>query len=111
MYVYVCTVLSPSDDSILIILMCIPHMCMYVCIVYHLRRSSRPSVTNVCMRAYILGLDSASPVRICLGIPITSKGTKMDEIRDSPFWNNLFDSFMKSIDWRSNRYVFRFYLG
>eukprot|EP01036_Dinobryon_divergens_P027179 gene27178-35905_t len=52
-----------------------------------------------------------SPVRICLGIPITSKGTKMDEIRDSPFWNNLFDSFMKSIDWRSNRYVFRFYLG
>lgn len=32
-------------------------------------------------------------------------------VLDSPFWTNLFDSFMKSIDWRSNRFVFKFYLG
>jgi hypothetical protein len=42
---------------------------------------------------------------------MTSKGTEMKEVVDSPFWTNLFDSFMKSIDWRSNEYVFRFYLG
>ena len=75
----------------------IVYVCMYEC--------------NVQLPMCMSGLDSANPVRICLGIPITSKGTKMDEIRDSPFWNNLFDSFMKSVDWRSNRYVFRFYLG
>jgi hypothetical protein len=59
----------------------------------------------------ILGKDSSNPVRICLGVPMTSKGTDMKEIVDSPFWTNLFDSFMKSIDWQSNRYIFRFYLG
>lgn len=59
----------------------------------------------------ILGKDSSNPVRICLGVPMTSKGTEMQEIVDSPFWSNLFDSFMKSVDWRSNRYIFRFYLG
>lgn len=32
-------------------------------------------------------------------------------MKESPFWTNLFDSFMKSIDWRSNRMVFKFYLG
>jgi hypothetical protein len=51
------------------------------------------------------------PIKICMAIPITSKGTDMKTIADSPFWNNLFDSFMKSIDWRSNKYIFRFFLG
>eukprot|EP00605_Chrysophyceae_sp_TOSAG23-4_P002886 GSChrysophyteH1.ASY1.ANO1.3181.1 assembled CDS len=55
--------------------------------------------------------DSTTPIRICIGVPITSKGTDMTSVRDSPLWSNLFDSFMKSIDWRSNRFVFGFYLG
>jgi hypothetical protein len=42
---------------------------------------------------------------------MTSKGTVMEDISHSPFWANLFDSFMKSIDWRSNRIIFKFYLG
>lgn len=49
--------------------------------------------------------------KICMAIPVTSKGTQMKSVADSPFWNNLFDSFMKSVDWRSNRYVFRFFIG
>lgn len=49
--------------------------------------------------------------KICMAIPVTSKGTQMKSVSDSPFWNNLFDSFMKSIDWRSNHYVFRFFIG
>ena len=59
----------------------------------------------------VTGMENANPVKICLGVPITSKGTEMKDVSDSPFWTNLFDSFMKSVDWRSNRYVFRFYLG
>lgn len=59
----------------------------------------------------VMSKDSDNPVRICIGVPMTSKGTDMLEISDSPFWTNLFDSFMKSIDWRSNRYIFRFYIG
>ena len=56
------------------------------------------------------GINS-KPLHICIGVPMTSKGTKMDSLKDSPFWSNLFDSFMHSVDWRSNKYVFRFYLG
>jgi hypothetical protein len=52
-----------------------------------------------------------SPLKICLAIPMTSKGTDMKDILDSPFWNNIFDSFMRSIDWRSNKYFYRFYIG
>ena len=59
----------------------------------------------------VAGTDNPNVGKICLGVPMTSKGTQMTNIADSPFWSNLFDSFMKSIDWRSNRYVFRFYLG
>jgi hypothetical protein len=59
----------------------------------------------------VTGLANQNTVKICLGVPITSKGTDMKTVADSPFWSNLFDSFMKSVDWRSNRYVFRFYLG
>lgn len=59
----------------------------------------------------IIGKDASNPVRVCLCVPMTSKGTDMKEIVDSPFFSNLFDSFMKSIDWRSNRYIFRFYIG
>lgn len=58
-----------------------------------------------------ISADSTQTVKICMGVPITSKGTEMAEVVDSPFWSNLFDSFMKSVDWRSNRYIFRFYLG
>lgn len=55
--------------------------------------------------------DEEPPTKICMAIPMTSKGTDMKEVVDSPFWSNLFDSFMRSIDWRSNKYVFKFYLG
>jgi hypothetical protein len=59
----------------------------------------------------INGLENAKPVKICIAVPVTSKGTQMSSVSDSPFWSNLFDSFMKSIDWRSNRYEFQFYIG
>eukprot|EP01038_Epipyxis_sp_PR26KG_P018121 gene18121-25475_t len=59
----------------------------------------------------VLGMENTNLVRICICVPITSKGTEMTTLADSPFWSNLFDSFMNSIDWRSNRYIFRFYLG
>ncbi len=59
--------------------------------------------------------DSASPdlstTKICIAVPVTSKGTVMKTIQDSPFWSNIFDSFMKSIDWKSNKYVFKFFMG
>ena len=55
--------------------------------------------------------EDSKPLKICLTVPVTSKGTDMKAITDSPFWNNLFDSFMKSIDWRSNKIEYRFYLG
>mmetsp|Transcript_16648 Transcript_16648/g.18018 ORF Transcript_16648/g.18018 Transcript_16648/m.18018 type:complete len:622 (-) Transcript_16648:1321-3186(-) len=55
--------------------------------------------------------DHDIPIKIALAIPMTSKGTAMKDVLDSPFWNNLFDSFMKSIDWRSNKYIYRFYIG
>ena len=58
-----------------------------------------------------LGSLSNNTVHICIAVPMTSKGTVMKEISESPFWANLFDSFMKTIDWRSNRMVFKFYLG
>ena len=57
------------------------------------------------------GGDNPNPVKICIGVPMTSKGTQMSSVTDSPLWSNMFDSFMKSIDWRSNRYIFKFYLG
>ena len=50
-------------------------------------------------------------IKIALAIPMTSKGTDMKDVLESPFWNNIFDSFMRSIDWRSNKYSFRFYIG
>jgi hypothetical protein len=59
----------------------------------------------------VLGSDNPSTVKICMAVPMTSKGTEMNSISESPFWVNLFDSFMRSIDWRSNRYEFKFYLG
>ena len=59
----------------------------------------------------VIGAEHRRTVRICIGVPMTSKGTQMKSVEESPLWSNLFDSFMKSIDWRSNSYVFRFYLG
>ena len=47
-------------------------------------------------------------VKVAIVIPMTSKGTEMREVTDSPLWSNLFDSFMKTIDWRSNKFIFRF---
>lgn len=49
--------------------------------------------------------------KIAITIPMTSKGTDMTQVTESPLWSNLFDSFMKTIDWRSNKYEFRIYLG
>lgn len=59
------------------------------------------------------GLDSpANRLRIAMVIPVISKGTVMQSISDSPLWPNFFDSFMKSIDWRSNKkYCFSIYVG
>ena len=49
--------------------------------------------------------------RVAIGIPVTSKGTLMNEVSDSPIWTNLFDSFMDSIDWSSNHICFGFHIG
>jgi hypothetical protein len=51
------------------------------------------------------------PIHVAIAVPVTSKGTLMTQINDSPFWSNLFDSFMKSIDWRSNKLIFKFFIG
>ena len=72
------------------------------------QRSARQQLVAV---ANITSTENKEEVRICLGVPMASHGTEMASVLDSPFWSNLFDSFMKSVDWRSNRYVFRFYLG
>lgn len=49
--------------------------------------------------------------KIALVMPTTSKGTEMSSPAESPFFGNLFDSFMGSIDWASNRHVFAFFIG
>lgn len=49
--------------------------------------------------------------KVAIGIPVTSKGTLMHEVSDSPIWSNLFDSFMSSIDWSSNHIHFGFHIG
>lgn len=67
---------------------------------------SRQSAVNLANSA-----SSPNTVKICIGVPMTSRGTVMQDVDESPFWPNLFDSFMKSIDWLSNKYVYRFYLG
>ena len=59
----------------------------------------------------IIGLDNLTPVKIAICVPMTSKSTSMKSVTESPFWSNLFDSFMKSIDWKSNKFIFKFYLG
>jgi hypothetical protein len=67
---------------------------------------ARKSAVNLANSA-----SSPAQTRICLGIPMTSKSTVMKDVSESPLWSNLFDSFMKSIDWKANKYIFRFYLG
>ena len=44
-------------------------------------------------------------------VPMTSRGTDMDGVEQSPLWFNLFASFVESVDWRKNRHTFHFYLG
>ena len=55
--------------------------------------------------------ESNDAVKICIGVPLTSKGTDMDSVSSSPFWAIFFDSFMNSIDWKANTFIFRIYLG
>jgi len=65
---------------------------------------------NAAVSSNARGYESDS-VKIAVTVPMTSKGTEMASVADSPFFANLFDSFMHSVDWRSNRLVFGFYLG
>eukprot|EP00981_Chlorochromonas_danica_P006541 scaffold1431_cov167-Ochromonas_danica.AAC.1 len=58
-----------------------------------------------------LSEEKREDYNIALCVPMTSKGTKMSDVTESPFWSNLFDSFMKSVDWHSNKYRFTFYIG
>lgn len=57
------------------------------------------------------GVVVSDTIRVGITIPVTSKGTLMESIKESPLWSNFFDTFMKSIDWRSNRICFRVYIG
>jgi hypothetical protein len=49
--------------------------------------------------------------KIALCVPMTSRGTDMSTVDQSPLWFNLFASFMESIDWQNNVHEFTFYLG
>lgn len=49
--------------------------------------------------------------KIALCVPMTSRGTDMSAVDQSPLWFNLFASFMESIDWSKNQHEFTFYLG
>ena len=49
--------------------------------------------------------------KVALCVPMTSKGTDMASVDQSPLWFNLFASFMESIDWAHNEHHFTFYLG
>jgi hypothetical protein len=42
---------------------------------------------------------------------MTSKGTDMASVDQSPLWFNLFASFMESVDWAANQHAFTFYVG
>ena len=55
-------------------------------------------------------LDSGS-LKVAIVVPMTSRGTDMDGVEQSPLWFNLFASFVESVDWRKNRHTFHFYLG
>ncbi len=55
--------------------------------------------------------DHEKITKIAITVPMTSKNTDMQSVADSPLFANLFDSFMKTIDWRSNRFTFCFFLG
>lgn len=50
-------------------------------------------------------------LKIALCVPMTSRGTEMEGVHQSPFWFNLFASFVESIDWHESRHNFVFYLG
>jgi hypothetical protein len=75
------------------------------------KKKSRTSSSSSVSGNYNSTSGLTTPIKICLAIPMTSKGTDMKDVLESPFWNNVFDSFMRSVDWRSNKYVFRFYIG
>lgn len=77
---------------------------------YSATHQTSPQARNAQVKL-VTGMDQASPVRLCMAVPMTSKGTLMKSVADSPLWANLFDSFMKTIDWRSNRIIFGLYLG
>ena len=55
-------------------------------------------------------LDTGS-LQIAIVVPMTSRGTDMEGVEQSPLWFNLFASFVESVDWRKNRHTFHFYLG
>lgn len=50
-------------------------------------------------------------IKICLGVPMTSVKTNMLVVEDSPLWTNLFSSFMETVNWKSDRFEYTFYLG
>lgn len=58
-----------------------------------------------------LAAHKTASAHIALVVPMTSRGTDMGTVEQSPFWFNLFASFMESIDWNTNKHDFTFYLG
>ena len=53
----------------------------------------------------------ASKLKVAVVVPMTSRGTDMNSVDQSPLWFNLFASFVESVDWRKNKHQFVFYLG
>lgn len=66
--------------------------------------------------ARVRGADGPSAfaskeLKVAVVVPMTSRGTDMASVDQSPLWFNLFASFLESVDWRKNKHRFVFYLG
>mmetsp|Transcript_25943 Transcript_25943/g.40864 ORF Transcript_25943/g.40864 Transcript_25943/m.40864 type:complete len:379 (-) Transcript_25943:482-1618(-) len=55
--------------------------------------------------------ETIQTASIAIIIPMTSKGTEMTSVKESPFWFNTFQTFCYSIDWAANRNKFTFFIG
>ena len=62
-------------------------------------------------RAGATSAFEASKLKVAVVVPMTSRGTDMSSVDQSPLWFNLFASFVESVDWRKNKHQFVFYLG
>jgi hypothetical protein len=75
------------------------------------RRIAKEKLSSAGSAQQRAGGGALAVTKICMGVPMTSVKTSMLEVADSPLWTNLFSSFMETVDWKSDRFVYAFYLG